>query len=99
MFDPSKQSLADFLQELNDTAEKAFGNKCKEWFDDLLYAKMPPHLKKSINRAQLEDAPYEKIVKHLRREMELNGLESDELPITTISTVKETPKPKKRVVT
>ena len=59
MFDPNKQSLADFLQELNDTAAKAFGSKCKEWVDALLYVKMPSHLKRSINQAKLEDASYD----------------------------------------
>ena len=45
--------------------------------ENLLYAKMPPHLKKSINQAYLENGTYDQIVKHLEREMELNGLEAD----------------------
>ena len=43
---------------------------------------MPPHLKKSINQAHLENGTYEQIVSHLERELELNGLEApDEMPI------------------
>ena len=47
---------------------------------------MPPHLKKSINQAHLENGTYEQIVTHLERELELNGLEApDELPIKNVS--------------
>ena len=51
--------------------------------ENLLYAKMPPHLKKSINQAYLENGSYDQIVKHLEREMELNGLEADEALVKT----------------
>ena len=37
---------------------------------------MPPHLKKSINQAHLENGTYEQIVTHLERELELNSFES-----------------------
>ena len=47
---------------------------------------MPPHLKKSINQAHLENGTYEQIVTHLEMELELNGLETpDELQINTVS--------------
>ena len=47
---------------------------------------MPPHLKKSINQAHLENDTYEQIVSHLERELELNGLEApDEMPINTVT--------------
>ena len=47
---------------------------------------MPPHLKKSKNQAHLENGTYEKIVTHLEKELELNGLEApDELQINTVS--------------
>ena len=36
---------------------------------------MPPHLKKSINQAHLENGTCEQIVTHLERELELNSLE------------------------
>ena len=52
---------------------------------------MPPHLKKSLNQAHLENGTYEQIVTHLQRELELNGLEApDELPINNVS---QQPKP------
>ena len=47
---------------------------------------MPPHLKKSINQAHLENGTYEQIVSHLEKELELNGLEApDEVPINTVT--------------
>ena len=48
---------------------------------------MPPHLKKSIFQAYLENGTYDQIVKHHEREMELNGLEADEHLIKTQMTV------------
>ena len=78
--------LFDFLEELNQCAEKAFGENAQHMIDSLLYAKLPPKLKRSVNMARLENGTYEEIVTHLERELELNGLEdSDDLPITTMS--------------
>ena len=54
---------------------------------NLLYAKMPPHLKKSINQAYLKNGTYNQIVKYLEGEMELNGLEADEPSVKTQMTV------------
>ena len=82
-FDPENQKLPDFLEELQESAEKAFGENAHHKIENLLYAKMPPHLKKSINQAYLENGAYEQIVKHLEREMELNGLEADEPLVKT----------------
>ena len=49
-----------------------------------IYTKMPPHLKKSINHAQLENVTYEQIVTHLEEEVELDSLEApDELQMNT----------------
>ena len=56
--------------------------------DSLLYAKLPPHLKRSLNLAHLENDTYDQIVAHLERELELSGLENDgELTIPTMTTV------------
>ena len=44
---------------------------------------MPPHLKRSINQAYLENGTNEQIVQHLEREMELNGLESENTGVKT----------------
>ena len=35
-------------------------------------------MKRSFNQAYLENGTYEQIVRHLEREMELNGLESED---------------------
>ena len=86
-FDPENQKLPDFLEELQESAEKAFGENAHQMMENLLYAKMSPHLKKSIFQAYLENGTYDQIVKHLEREMELNGLEADEHLIKTQMTV------------
>ena len=47
---------------------------------------MPPHLKKSINQAHLENGTYEQIVTHLERELELNSLEyPDQTQMNTVT--------------
>ena len=43
-FDPNTKSLPDFLEELNECAERAFGDNAQHMIDSLLYAKLPPHL-------------------------------------------------------
>ena len=86
-FDPENQKLPDFLEELKESAEKAFGDNAHQMIENLLYAKMPLHLKKSINQAYLENGTYDQILKHLEREMELNGLEADEHLVKTQMTV------------
>ena len=99
-FDPENQKLPDCLEELQESAEKAFGDNAHQMIENLLYAKMPPHLKKSINQAYLENGTYDQIVKHLEREMELNGLEADETSVKTQMTVtkkeQNTEKPTKK---
>ena len=90
MFQPENQKLPDYLEDLQESAEKAFGEAAPQMIESLIYAKMPPHLKKSINQAYLENGTYEQIVKHLEREMELNGLEADEpLVKTQMTAVKQ----------
>ena len=53
--------LPDFLEELSEGAEKAFGENAQEMIDSLLYAKLPPKLERSVNMARLENATYEEI--------------------------------------
>ena len=48
MFQPENQTLPDFLEDLQESAEKAFGEAAPQMIESLLYAKMPPHLKKSV---------------------------------------------------
>ena len=87
-FDPSTKSLPDFLEELNQCAERAFGDNAQHMIDSLLYAKLPPRLKRSLNLAYLENGTYDQIVAHLERELELSGLENDwELTIPTMTAV------------
>ena len=94
VFDPNTMKLPDFLEELNQGAEKAFGDHAQKMIDSLLYAKLPPKLKRSVNMARLENGSYDEIVAHLERELELNALEeSDDLPMATMtsSTKSKTP--------
>ena len=49
MFNPVNQKLFDFLDELQKFAKDAFGGAAQAIIDQFVYAKMPPHLKKSIN--------------------------------------------------
>ena len=86
VFNPVNHKLVDFLDELQKLAKDAFGIAAHAIIEQFIYAKMPQHLKKSINQAHLENGTYEKIVTHLERELELNGLEAlDELQIKTVS--------------
>ena len=87
-FDPNTKSFPDFLEELNECAEKAFGDNAQHMIDSLLYAKLPLHLKRSLNLAYLKNGTYDQIVAHLERELELSGLENDgELSIPTVTAV------------
>ena len=87
-FDPNTKSLPDFLEELNECAERAFGDNAQHMIDSLLYPKLPLHLKRSLHLAYLENGTYDQIVAHLERELELSGLENDrELTIPTMTAV------------
>ena len=48
IFDPNIMKLLDFLVELNQGAKKAFAENVKSMTDNLLYAKLPPKLKRSV---------------------------------------------------
>ena len=76
------------MEDLNECAERAFGDNAQHMIDSLLYAKLPPHLKRSLNLALLENGTYDQIVAHLERELELSGLENDgELTIPTMTAI------------
>ena len=86
VFNPANQKLIDFLDELQKLAKEAVGVAAQAIIEQFIYAKKPPHLKKTINQAHLENGTYEPIVSHLKRELELNGLEApDEMPINTVT--------------
>ena len=85
VFNPANQKLIDFLDELQKLAKDAFGVDAQAIIEQFIYAKMPPHLKKSINQAHLENGTCEQIVTHLERELELNSLEyPDETQMNTV---------------
>ena len=86
VFKPANQKLFDFLDELQKLAKNAFGVAAQAIIEQFIYAKMPPNLRKSIKQAHLENGPYEQIVSHLDRELELNGLEApDEMPMNAVT--------------
>ena len=86
VFHPANQKLIDFLDELQKLTKDAFGVAAQAIIEQFIYAKRPPHLKKSIIQAHLENGTYGQIVSHLERELELNGLEApDEMPINTVT--------------
>ena len=85
VFNPANQKLIDFLDELQKMANVAFGVDAQAIIEQFIYAKMPPHLKKSINQAHLENGTCEQIVTHLERELELNSLKyPDETQMNTV---------------
>ena len=68
VFNPAKQNLADFLDERQKLAKDAFGIAVHAIIEQFINGKMPPHLRKSINQANLENGTYEQIVTHLEKE-------------------------------
>ena len=84
ILDPNTMKMPDFSEELNQGAEKTFGENAKSMIESLLkYAKLPPKLKRSVNMARLENGTYEEIVAHL--ELDLFALEeSYDLPVASM---------------
>ena len=83
---PANQKLVDFLDELQKIVKDPFRIAAYAIIEQFIYAKMPPHLKKSMNQAHLEHGTFEQIVIVLESEIEMNGLEApDELQINTVS--------------
>ena len=96
VFNSANQKLIDFLDELQNLAKDAFGFATQAIFEQILSAKMLPHLKKSINQANLENATIEQIMSILEKELELNGLEApDQLQINTVTKQTTQQKPEK----
>ena len=87
-FDPNTRTLSDFLGELNECAERTLGDNAQHMIDSLFYAKLPPHLKRSLNLGYLENSTYDQIAAYLEKELELIGLENDgEMTIPTMTAV------------
>ena len=72
-FDPSRQTFQDFLEQYQKLAQEAYED-APNLIGTSFYAKMPTHLKRVLNQSRLETESYDKMVQHLEREMELNGL-------------------------
>ena len=76
------------MDELNEYAERAFGDNAQQMIDSLLYAKLPPHLKRSLNIAYLENGTYDQIVANLEKELDFTDLGNDgKLTIPTMTAV------------
>ena len=50
VFNSANQKIVDFLDELQKLATDAFGIAAHAIIEQIMYAKMPPHLKKSVNQ-------------------------------------------------
>ena len=86
IFNPANQKLIDFLDEIQKLAKDALGVAAQEIIEQFLFAKIPPHLKESINQAYLVNGTFEQIVSLLESELELIGLEApDETQINTVT--------------
>ena len=80
VFNPVNQKLVNFLDELQKLAKDEFGIAAHAMIEHFIYAKLPPHLNKLLSQAHIGNSTYEQIVKHLEKELEMNGLEApDEL--------------------
>ena len=55
VFNPANQKLIDFQDEHQKLGKEAFRVAAQAIIEQFLFAKMPPHLKKSINQAHLEN--------------------------------------------
>ena len=86
VFNTAKQKLFRFLDELQKLAKTAFGVAAGAIIEQVIYAKMPPNLKKSINQARLENDTYEQIVLHSERELKPNLLDTpNELQLKAVT--------------
>ena len=75
-FNPANQKLIDFLDELQELADDACGVAAQVIKEQLIYAKMPPRLKKSIYLAHMACGTHERIASHLEKELEVNDLKA-----------------------
>ena len=74
VFNPANEKLVDFLDELQKLAKDAFGIAAHAIIEQFIYAKLPPHSKKTRHQTHLENGTFEQIVTLLEKELELNGL-------------------------
>ena len=69
VFNPANQKLVDFPDELQKLAKNSFGIAAHAIIEQIIYAKMLPHLQKSINQAHFENGTYEQIVTNVEKEL------------------------------
>ena len=55
VFNPVNQNSIDFFIKFQKLVKAAFWFACQASFEQLMYANMPLHLKKSMNQAHLEN--------------------------------------------
>ena len=73
-----------FLKDCNECLERAFGDNTQHIIDNLLFAKLLPHLRRLITLAYLEKGTHGQIMIHFDKENEHIDLENDgELPVST----------------
>ena len=88
VFNPSNQKLVEILEELQlqRRAKNAFGLAAHAITDNFMYAKVPQHLKESVNQVHLKNSTYQLTVTQNERQLELIGLKDrDELQLMTVS--------------
>ena len=80
VFKSSNHKLVKFLEEVRRLGSDTFKLVEHAIIEQIIYAKRPPHLKKLIDQAHLENSTIERIVTLVDRELGLSGLEDpDEL--------------------
>ena len=70
-FQSSKSKVCWFFDKFHWLAEDAFGLTAHAFIEQIINVEMPPHLKKVLNRAHMENGTYEQIYKHFEKEIEL----------------------------
>ena len=71
---PQRRNYTNAWTYSKKNEKEAFGSQAQQYVDKAIFAKMPDHVQKKLNRAYLEDKPYNEIVLHLEREMRLNDI-------------------------
>ena len=95
VFNPANEKLIEFLDQNQKLAKNASKVAAQAIIEQFIYAKMPPHLKKSKNQARMENGTYEQIMTNLGMDLELNKLESpDETQINTVAHKQQWRQPK-----
>ena len=86
VFNSANQKVGNFFDELQKLTKYAFETGAHANVEQFIYSKMPPHLKKSISQAHLQNCTCEQIVLHPKKELELNCLKApEELHVSTVS--------------